>query len=102
MSDHKYDKWVVVGKRIAIFVCEDCLLGIAICENECNFKVVYYYQISLYQVEDVSYGLNSKSLLVRINKQSSEIPSIEEVNEKLYDIDGYDCKNASIGEIMVE
>ena len=70
--------------------------------NECDFKVVYYYQISLYQIEDVSYGLNQNSLLIRINKQSSEIPSIEEINEKLYDIDGYDCKNASIGEIMVE
>lgn len=45
--------------------------------NECDFKVIYYYQISRYQTEDVSYGLNQNSLLVRINKKNSEIPSIK-------------------------
>lgn len=46
MSDHKYDKLIIPEKQIAIFICEDCLLGIAICEVDEDMNLVYSEYVS--------------------------------------------------------
>lgn len=113
MSDHKYEKLVVVGKQTAVFICEDCLLGIAICEINEDTGLVYseytsfkYHDLE-FQVSKII-SLNSEiriflergSFDFRIFK--TENPGIDQFLDMINQREETSCKLMKIKNVMEE